>query len=78
VRARELSETAQHEAEKLADATPSEGIGGRKAIAVQLAGDISNALGDISVHPGDERVNRVAAAKLDMLAGRAERLSKSL
>jgi hypothetical protein len=78
VRATELADVADHEAEKLADATPSEGIGGRKAQAVQLAGDISQALGEIKVHPGDEATARAAAEKLDGLADRTERLSKSL
>jgi hypothetical protein len=78
VRARELADVADHEAEKLADATPSEGIDGRKAQAVQLAGDISQALGEITVHPGDEAINRAAAETLDGLADRTERLSKSL
>jgi hypothetical protein len=78
VRARELADVADHEAEKLADATPSEGIGGRKAQAVQLAGDISQALGEISVHPSDEAAARAAAEKLDGLADRTERLSRNL
>jgi hypothetical protein len=78
VRATELADVADHEAEKLADATPSEGIGARKAQAVQLAGDISQALSEISVHPGDEATARAAAEKLDGLAGRTEKLSKSL
>src|SRR5689334_13588400 len=40
VQARTLGEDAQHEAEKLADATPQDGYAARRDRAVRLAGDV--------------------------------------
>jgi outer membrane murein-binding lipoprotein Lpp len=76
--ARELTEVADHEAEKLADATPSEGIGAEQARAVELAGKIGEALSEIRVSPGDEGAAEVAARRLAALATRTKRLSDSL
>jgi hypothetical protein len=78
VRARELADVADHEAEKLADATPSEGIGAELARAIELAEEIGQPLGQIRVFPGDETVGRVAARQLGELATRTKRLSESL
>ena len=78
VHARELANVADHEAEKLADATPSEGVGTEKARAVGLANEIGQALGRIRVSPGDETAGEIAARQLEKLAGRAKRLSESL
>jgi hypothetical protein len=76
--ARELADVADHEAEKLADATPSEGIGVEQARAIELANEIGQALGRVRVSPGDEMAGRIAARELKELAARAKRLSKSL
>jgi hypothetical protein len=78
VRATELAEDAQHEAEKIADATPSGGIAAQKHAAVRLGGDISQALGGLQTKPGDPNVGRQAARRLDALRKRADALSKSL
>jgi hypothetical protein len=78
VRATELSGDAQHEAEKLSDATPSTGIAAQKRAAVRLAGDISQALGDLQTMPGDPNVGRETARHLDALRKRADALSQSL
>jgi outer membrane murein-binding lipoprotein Lpp len=78
VHARELADVADHEAEKLADATPSEGIGTELARAIQLAEDIGQPLGQIRVFPGDETAGKKAARELGELAARAKRLSESL
>ena len=78
VHARELADVAEHEAEKLADATPSEGVGAEKTRAVDLADEIGQALGRIRVSPGDETAGEIAARQLEKLAGRAKRLSESL
>jgi hypothetical protein len=78
VHARELADVADHEAEKLADATPSEGIGAELARAVRLAEDIGQPLGQIRIFPGDENAGRIAARQLEALAARATRLSDSL
>jgi hypothetical protein len=78
VHARELADVADHEAEKLTDATPREGIGGEQARAVELADEIGQALGGIRLSPGDETAGEIAARQLEKLAGRAKRLSESL
>ena len=78
VRARELGEVVDHEAEKLSDATPQQGIGGEKLAAVQLAEAISQVLGKIQISPADRDVAREAERKLDDLSKRGQALSKSL
>ncbi len=78
VHARDLADVADHEAEKLADATPREGIAAEQARAVDLAEQIGQALGRIRVFPGDERAGEIAARQLRELADRATRLSESL
>src|ERR1044072_8555799 len=55
VRARELAEGADHQAEKLADATPSPEVARERERAVVLAEELADALGVIQVSPGDER-----------------------
>jgi hypothetical protein len=77
-RARELGESVDHEAEKLSDATPREGIADKKTAAVNLAKAISEALGEIQISPDDHDAAREAGGKLDHLSKRAEKLSKSL
>jgi hypothetical protein len=54
VHARELSESADHEAEKVADATVAPGSKGHAAETVALAERLADALGTLSIHPGDE------------------------
>lgn len=74
VRAGELADEADHEAEKLADATPAPGQAGRRDAAVALAQDLSDALGELGVFPEDEakageaeQMLREAGAKLSKL-----------
>jgi hypothetical protein len=56
VMARTLGEEAEHEAEKLADATPEEaGTGDQRHAAVAVAGEISGLLSELQTFPGDER-----------------------
>ena len=76
--ARDLGNVADHEAEKLADATPSAGIVDEKATAVRLAEDISQALARIQVEPGSESAGRQAEQELSQLASRATSLGDSL
>jgi hypothetical protein len=64
VQARELADQAQHEAEKLNDATPSGDLGQERERAVELAGDLSDALGEIETAPGDEQ--RAARTERDL------------
>lgn len=68
VRSRELSEDVDHEAEKMADATPAPGQAGRRDRAVALADRIAAALGTVQVHPEDERLAAEAEADLEGLA----------
>jgi hypothetical protein len=72
--ARELSEVADHEAEKLADTRAQAGIAAEKAQAERLAGRISEALGGIQTSPGDEGAGRAAERQLRDLRDQAMRL----
>jgi hypothetical protein len=76
--ARDLSDIADHEAEKLADATPRESIADDQAEAIRLAEDIAQALGKIQVEPGSEAAGREAENELSRLADRAMALGDSL
>jgi hypothetical protein len=78
VRATELADDAEHEAQKVADSTPSAGIAAKKQAAVRLGGDISQALGGLQTKPGDPNVGRQTARRLDALRKRADALSQSL
>jgi len=78
VRARELAEDADHEAEKMADATPSDGVAEARDEAVAQAEALAEAFGTLQVFPGDERrgaeVRRALERHADLLAKLAERL----
>jgi hypothetical protein len=76
--ARELADSADHEAEKLSDATASDGIAGEKAAAVRLAGDISQALGELQTQPDNALSARKVARELEALQRGSDRLSQSL
>jgi hypothetical protein len=78
VHARELAEDVDHEAEKLRDAGAEGDLVQRKEDAVKLAQDISDALGDLEIAPGDETNGRHVAAKLDHYAKDAENLAGAL
>ena len=75
---RDVSETVDHEAEKLEDASANGGLVVAKARAVSLAGAISQALGDLQTAPDSEDAGRRAGATLTRLAGRAGRLAEGL
>jgi hypothetical protein len=51
----ELADDAQHEAEKVADARIAAGSKGHAAETVDLAERLSDAIGTLVVHPGDEQ-----------------------
>jgi hypothetical protein len=78
VHARELADDVNHEAEKLRDAGAEGDLVQRKDDAVKLAQDISDALGELQVAPGDEANGRHVATKLDHYATDAEDLAGSL
>lgn len=54
VHARDLSESATHEAEKVSDATVAPPGRAHAAETVRLAERLADALGELSTHPGDE------------------------
>jgi hypothetical protein len=76
--ARDLTETADHEAEKLADADANGAVAVRKSQAVDLAGKISQALGRLQVSPGVESEGAAAERELTGFARRAARISDAL
>lgn len=78
VMARTLGEQTQHEAEKLADATPSRGLGDRRDAAVELAGRVSEQLSQLQTFPGDERTGEQVRAALRRLQDDADRLDAAL
>jgi hypothetical protein len=78
VRARELGETVDHEAEKLNDASANPDLAAEKKAAVGLAEHISSALGQLQISPTDESAATRAGESLGRLAARGERLTKSL
>ena len=75
VRTRELGETVEHEAEKLSDASAVGAVATAKDRAVELAGSISQALGDLQTSPADAAEAHRAEATLRALAARADRLA---
>jgi hypothetical protein len=78
VRARELSEVTDHEAEKLNDASADSTLAPQKRAAVALAGQISTALLELQISPTDEEAAKRAERGLTRLASRGERLQSSL
>lgn len=78
VRARELSETVDHEAEKLDDASANPDLAAQKKAAVRLAEHISSGLGQLQLSPIDESAATHVGKSLGRLAARGERLSGSL
>jgi hypothetical protein len=78
VHAGDLGDTVDHEAEKLHDASAEGLVARRKTEAVDLAGRISQALGQIQVAPDSEREGRTAAADLTRYGNRAGKLAEGL
>jgi hypothetical protein len=78
VRAGELAERAEHEAEKLHDAGAQPSTAAAKGRAVALASAMSDELSRLQIAPGDERVARDVEHRLAQLAARATRLSEAL
>lgn len=81
VMARTLGEEAEHEAEKLADATLEEPeLGGLCQAAIAIATEIADQLSEVQTFPGDER--RGASARRHLVEAQeqadalAERLSR--
>jgi hypothetical protein len=78
VHSRDLGETVDHEAEKLHDASANGLVDERKAAAVELAGRISQALGQLQTAPDDEQEGHRAEATLTRLGDRAGKLAEGL
>jgi hypothetical protein len=78
VHSRDLSETVDHEAEKLADADANGEVAYRKSQAVDLANRISQMLGQLQVFPGVETKAAVAERELKSSAKRAAAISDAL
>ena len=76
--ARELGDTATHEAEKLNDAAATGSTAAAKRQATQLAADISDALSQLQVAPQDHAVARHTADKLRHAAAQAQELEGHL
>jgi len=77
--ARDLSDTVEHEAEKLADAqAENASVGARKGEAVRLAAQIGASLGQLQSPPSDEATASRVAKDLGDLNSRAQRLEDSL
>jgi hypothetical protein len=75
---RDLGETVDHEAEKLADADANGEVAVRKSQAVDLADRISQALGKLQVSPGVESEGAAAERELRAFAKRAAEISDAL
>jgi hypothetical protein len=73
--ARDLGETVEHEAEKLSDASATGEVAADKADAVDLAGRISEQLGQLQTAPDDRAEARRAGDALRALADEATRLA---
>jgi hypothetical protein len=76
--ARTLGEEAQHEAEKLADATPDRGLDLPRRQAVVLAGRLSDELSELQTWPGREDVGRKSAERLGDLVDEIDDLDHRL
>jgi hypothetical protein len=79
VMAKTLGEAAEHEAEKLADATPAAGFDDERNAAVEVAGEISALFSELQTFPGDEhhgvlvqRHMREAKEQADAIVARLE------
>ena len=78
VHSRDLSETVDHEAEKLSDADANGEVAVRKSQAVDLANRISQALGRLQDSPGVESEGAAAERELRSSAKRAAGVSDAL
>ena len=78
VQSGDLAEQMTHEAEKLQDAEASGEVARAKEEAVSLAQDVSSALGELQVAPGDERGAAGLQRRLERLRGQADDLAGSL
>jgi fructosamine-3-kinase len=78
VNARDLSDEATHEAEKLQDAESNPDLTGAKRQAVVIAQQIAGALSDLQVSPKDPNVARDVGHRLSTLEHRATQLAAKI
>jgi hypothetical protein len=78
VHGQDLSDQAQHEAEKLNDAPVDPDLVGRVDKAVQLAGDVGGAIDDMRTQPKDRAQARESEQKLQQWAEQARKLADSI
>jgi hypothetical protein len=78
VQARELSDAADHSAERLTDAHPAEGLVAKTERAITLADQVAEEIGTVEVAPDDAAASEAAAARLRALAAKAAGLAESL
>jgi hypothetical protein len=78
VQARELSDAAEHSAERLTDAHPAPELDDATARAIDLAEATSAAVGEVELAPDDPAKASAAARRLRDLAARADALARSL
>jgi hypothetical protein len=78
VHARDLADDSEHEAEKLADATPQKGTEQQRDQAVAIAQRLGDTLAEIEVFPGGERTAARVRHDLSGIADKLDRLSQRL
>jgi hypothetical protein len=78
VHAGELASAADESAQKINDADVASGLQGEAERAIRIAMDVSDALGELEVSPGDERQARTVEAMLASAGDRADQLSSRL
>jgi hypothetical protein len=79
VMAKTLGEEADHEAEKLADATLEEPeTADQRAAAVAVAGEISDLLSELQTFPGDERHGALVQKQLEEAQEKADAIVAQL
>ncbi len=78
VMAKTLGEEADHEAEKLADATPEEGTEEERDAAVAVAGEISQLFSELQTFPGDEYHGSLVQQHLKEAQEKAEAITARL
>ena len=76
VMARELGGAAQHEAEKLADATPQAGLGRLRDAAVALSSEVASLYSQIETFPGREVEGRRVVRRMGRAKAAADELAR--
>jgi hypothetical protein len=78
VMSKTLGGEAEHEAEKLADATPEAAVGKERDAAVQVAREIAELFAELQTFPGDERHGAVIERHMAEAKGQADAIVERL